>query len=111
MQTLVAPVALVYTVPLALFFEGPRLVAWYEQVKGPLYPIAMSCFAAFGLNLSVFWTLKVTSGVTLSVAGNLKAAFVIAASYVIFKNPISTGAVLGCAITIVGCLLYGLLKD
>ena len=41
------------------------------------------------------------------MAGNLKVAVSILVSWLLFQNPMSLLNVLGCAITVAGCTVYG----
>lgn len=47
------------------------------------------------------------SAVTINVAGNLKVAVSILVSWLLFRNPMTALNVLGCAITVGGCTIYG----
>lgn len=44
---------------------------------------------------------------TINVAGNLKVAISILVSWILFQNPMTGLNVLGCAITVSGCTVYG----
>ncbi|KAA8495571.1 GDP-mannose transporter GONST5 [Porphyridium purpureum] len=109
---LVAPPALVFLSPLILTTELYPLMNWLS-VKGSfeLFVLIGSCLIAFALNLSSFWLLKVVTGVTYATAGNFKVVVVIIVSVMIFKNPISGQAAMGCIITVLGCFWYASIKN
>ena len=48
--------------------------------------------------------------VTHSVGNSLKRVAVIAASVIIFRNPVSTTNIIGTALAIFGVILYGRVK-
>jgi len=65
--------------------------------------------AAFALNFSNFMTNKLTSPLSITVAGNVKHVVTILISVWYFKNPISTLNGIGTLITIIGAGLYSYL--
>ncbi|GAQ82756.1 hypothetical protein KFL_001230040 [Klebsormidium nitens] len=96
----------------ALYLEWGPIVAWRADRPGweaatPCVAIFVSGVIAFGLNLSVIYAVKATSAVTINVAGNLKVAVSILVSWILFQNPMTGLNVLGCAITVAGCTVYG----
>ena len=61
---------------------------------------------AFLLNLSNFSFIKKNSALTLSVAGNMKHITTILLSFIIFETSISSMAMIGTLIAIIGAALY-----
>jgi solute carrier family 35 protein E1 len=101
--------------PLALMFEIPKMNVAYIASSGvPLAVTAKNlllaslCFQLYQ-QLSFMVLSKVTP-VTHSVGNSLKRVVVIAASVVIFRNPVSATNIAGTAMAIAGVILYGQCK-
>ncbi|PIA47368.1 hypothetical protein AQUCO_01400206v1 [Aquilegia coerulea] len=97
----------------ALFFEGAGVVEWlqtHESLYSALVIIFGSGLLAFCLNFSIFYVIHSTTAVTFNVAGNLKVAFAVLVSWLIFRNPISGLNAAGCAVTLIGCTFYGYVR-
>jgi len=71
--------------------------------------LIMNGVAAFALNFSNFMTNKLTSPLSITVAGNVKHVVTILISVWYFKNPISTLNAFGTVITIFGAAVYSYL--
>eukprot|EP00899_Mesostigma_viride_P023219 jgi/Mesvir1/4081/Mv11446-RA.1 len=115
-----APIATLLLAPPALLLEGSGVRAWAAaeegaphggSLTGPLVALLVSGAGAFALNFSIFFVIHTTSAITFNVAGNMKTAVAIAISWLIFRNPISLVNGLGCAITLVGCTVYGAVRQ
>ncbi|KAJ6997866.1 hypothetical protein D5086_011065 [Populus alba] len=97
----------------AILVEGSGVINWFythEAVWSSLIIILSSGLLAFCLNFSIFYVIHSTTAVTFNVAGNLKVAFAVLISWMIFRNPISVMNAVGCAITLVGCTFYGYVR-
>lgn len=101
--------------PLALMFEIPKMNVAYIVSSGvPLAVTAKNlllaslCFQLYQ-QLSFMVLSKVTP-VTHSVGNSLKRVVVIAASVIIFRNPVSATNIAGTAMAIAGVILYGRCK-
>ncbi|KAF5198963.1 Udp-galactose transporter [Thalictrum thalictroides] len=97
----------------ALFFEGAGVINWlqtHESLYSALVIIFGSGLMAFCLNFSIFYVIHSTTAVTFNVAGNLKVAFAVLVSWLIFRNPISGLNAAGCAVTLIGCTFYGYVR-
>ncbi|KAG6776083.1 hypothetical protein POTOM_019586 [Populus tomentosa] len=97
----------------AILVEGSGVINWFythEAVWSSLIIILSSGLLAFCLNFSIFYVIHSTTAVTFNVAGNLKVAFAVLISWMIFRNPISAMNAVGCAITLVGCTFYGYVR-
>ncbi|EPS73985.1 hypothetical protein M569_00765, partial [Genlisea aurea] len=108
-----APFATMILAAPALLLEGPGVVGWMyttPSLVSSLLFIFGSGVSAFCLNFSIFYVIHSTNAVTFNVAGNLKVAVAVVCSWVIFKNPISATNALGCAVTLIGCTLYGYVR-
>jgi len=68
--------------------------------------VGASSVVAFALNLAQFLVTQATSAVTLQVLGNIKVVLLILLSVAIFGNEVSLQAAAGCALCIVGVVLY-----
>jgi len=83
---------------------------WQEYYNGPFLSFLLTNgVAAFALNFSNFMTNKLTSPLSITVAGNVKHVVTILISVWYFKNPISTLNGIGTIITIFGAALYSYL--
>eukprot|EP00899_Mesostigma_viride_P010562 jgi/Mesvir1/19507/Mv16604-RA.1 len=106
-----APLAALPLVPLVLWMEGAVLAAYFSTPANPRAAAAImsmsSAVLAFVLNLAIFFVIQFSSGLTFNVLGNLKVAVAILVSWLIFRNPMSLGNVVGCAVTVIGVTLYG----
>ncbi|KAH7685353.1 UAA transporter protein [Dioscorea alata] len=99
---------------LAIIVERNGVMNWFqthESILSSLIIILSSGILAFFLNFSIFYVIHSTTAVTFNVAGNLKVAVAILVSWLIFRNPISPMNAIGCSITLLGCTLYGLIKQ
>ncbi|GAA0162440.1 secondary carrier transporter [Lithospermum erythrorhizon] len=109
-----APFATMILAIPALLLEGTGVFHWLNS-HSPLTPALVIIFSsgvmAFCLNFSIFYVIHSTTAVTFNVAGNLKVAVAILVSWLIFHNPISAMNALGCAVTLVGCTLYGFVRQ
>lgn len=108
-----APLAtLILSVP-AVALEGGGVLGWlrtHESVGPALAVVVTSGVLAFCLNFSIFYVIHSTTAVTFNVAGNLKVAVAVLASWMVFRNPISAMNALGCGVTLVGCTFYGYVR-
>lgn len=108
-----APLAtLILSVP-AVALEGGAVLGWlrtHESVGPALAVVVTSGVLAFCLNFSIFYVIHSTTAVTFNVAGNLKVAVAVLASWMVFRNPISAMNALGCGVTLVGCTFYGYVR-
>lgn len=115
----VTAVSAALAVPLALVFEGSRaptaLAALAAEggvdavvLAGKTLFYASVCFQLYQqLSYSV---LERVSPVTHSVGNSLKRVVVIAASVIIFRNPVSATNIAGTALAIAGVVWYGRVK-
>jgi solute carrier family 35 protein E1 len=115
----VTVVSAALAVPLALVFEGSRAPAAFAALAaeggvdavvlaGKTLFYASVCFQLYQqLSYSV---LERVSPVTHSVGNSLKRVVVIAASVVIFRNPVSATNIAGTALAIAGVVWYGRVK-
>lgn len=111
-----APYATMVLVLPALILEGSAVLQWAALLSSSalLYSTSILLFSgiiAFSLNYSIFYVIQTTSALTFNVAGNMKTAVAISASWFLFRNPMSWLNVLGCTITIAGCTLYGYVRQ
>ncbi|KAK7275659.1 hypothetical protein RIF29_16780 [Crotalaria pallida] len=108
-----APFATMILAIPAMLLEGNGILEWLSIHPFPwsaLIIIFTSGVLAFCLNFSIFYVIHSTTAVTFNVAGNLKVAFAVLVSWLIFKNPISYLNAVGCAVTLVGCTFYGYVR-
>lgn len=108
-----APFATMILAVPALLLEGAGVIEWIRtspNLMSAFIIIIGSGVTAFCLNFSIFYVIHSTTAVTFNVAGNLKVAFAVAFSWMIFKNPISPMNAFGCGVTLVGCTFYGYVR-
>ncbi|XP_059435116.1 UDP-galactose transporter 1 isoform X1 [Corylus avellana] len=108
-----APFATMILAVPAMLLEGNGVLEWFhthQSVGSSLIIILSSGVMAFCLNFSIFYVIHSTTAVTFNVAGNLKVAFAVLVSWLIFQNPISALNAVGCAVTLVGCTFYGYVR-
>jgi len=109
-----APISFVIILPVALFFEVERLVAYEHEDYGGFNYVAGTLFlsgvVAYLLNICTFFAIKSTSALTFTVFGNLKVIVVIVISVLIFKNQIGVMNGVGCFIAIVGIIWYNAIE-
>ncbi|XP_043722482.1 UDP-galactose transporter 1-like [Telopea speciosissima] len=108
-----APFATMILALPALLLEGAGVMNWLstnESVGSSLVIIVSSGVMAFFLNFSIFYVIHSTTAVTFNVAGNLKVAVAVLASWSVFHNPIPALNAMGCAVTLVGCTFYGYVR-
>lgn len=111
--SLMSPVAFAVLAPVAIFLEGRSVLEWladHDLMGVECMIIFSSAFFAMGLNLSMFFLLKRSNAIAVSIAGNMKVIATIVLSVVVFKNPITQLGVIGCGIALVGCSMYGFVK-
>jgi len=106
-------------VPLALVFEGSSAPGAFRALSarggvdavvlaGKTLFYASVCFQLYQqLSFSV---LERVSPVTHSVGNSLKRVVIIAASVIVFRNPVSATNIAGTALAIAGVVWYGRVK-
>lgn len=102
-------------IPLALIFEGSKMNL--SSILAGGMPLSAVCFNLFMAALCFqlyqqlsFEVLSRVNPVTHSVGNSLKRVVVIAASVLIFRNPVSATNIAGTALAIFGVILYGQVK-
>ena len=100
MQCLALSVA---TGELAEILAHPEL--YWTDIK-PMFVVLISGFFSFTLNVTSFMTNKMTSPLTLCIAGNVKQVLMIAISTIIFSTPITVLNGSGIVVVLVGSCLY-----
>eukprot|EP00736_Rhodelphis_marinus_P014154 Rmarinus@m.11842 len=110
-----APVCFVVLFPLSAIFEWRHIAEsragedqlWALQTSGI---VLVGASIAFLLNSIELLLIKITSALTLCVAGTFKTVLVVTIAWIFFRNPISSLAVAGYAVVFVGVLLYNISK-
>lgn len=108
-----APFATMILAVPAVLLEGVGVVNWFythDNIHSALGIIISSGVLAFCLNFSIFYVIHSTTAVTFNVAGNLKVAVAVLASWLVFRNPIPAMNAFGCAVTLSGCTFYGFVR-
>lgn len=102
------PMVFMILLPGAVLYDLHGLIQdWLPQATPlSLFLVAGSGSMAFLLNFSTFLAIACTSALTYNVAGNLKAVINICSSVLVFRNEISPLNGVGCAITMLGVILY-----
>ncbi|CAM9126947.1 unnamed protein product, partial [Phaeothamnion confervicola] len=118
LYAVVTMTAFALTAPIALLAEGSKWgPAWAAARAGgaPAQALAMSVLLS-GLthylnNEVMYLALNNVHPITLAVGNTMKRVFIIAASLIVFRNPISQLGAIGSAIGIGGVLLYSLARN
>ena len=105
-----APLAMMQCLALSLVTgELTEILArpdlYWTDIK-PMFVVLISGFFSFTLNVTSFMTNKMTSPLTLCIAGNVKQVLMIAISTIIFSTPITVLNGSGIVVVLVGSCLY-----
>ena len=115
---LVTMAAFLISIPVALFQEGSGFLSLWsaaiEQVESKtqlVRAIFVSGLFHYLNNEVMYMALGSVHPVTLAVGNTMKRVFILVASVLVFKNPITVKAGIGSAVGISGVLLYSLTKQ
>lgn len=113
--------AFILCIPAAIISEkDSMLTLWEAAVSGPsavsttpdlVKAIITSGFFHYVNNEVMYLALSNVHPVTLAVGNTMKRVFIMVASVLVFRNPVSVQAGIGSAIGISGVLLYSLTKQ
>lgn len=105
-----APLAMMQCLALSMgtgeFFEILARPELYWTDMKPLVVVTISGFFSFSLNVTSFMTNKMTSPLTLCIAGNVKQVLMIGISTIIFSTPITFLNGAGIVVVLAGSSLY-----
>jgi len=108
----------ILSIPIALMGEGAGfakvLSAAFDKVDNNMHfirSLLLSGFLHYLNNEVMYLALGSVHPVTLAVGNTMKRVFIMVASVMVFKNPISLQAGIGSAVGISGVLLYSLTKQ
>lgn len=114
---LVTCVAFLQSIPLFLLGEGTSFIdLWKNALSSSTSVELVRGLVLSGLfhylnNEVMYLALSNVHPVTLAVGNTMKRVFIVVASVIVFRNPISVQAAIGSAIGIGGVLLYSLTKQ
>lgn len=118
MYALVTWAALFVSIPIALIREGQGFMSLLskslESVGNNVQfarAIVLSGLVHYLNNEVMYLALGSVHPVTLAVGNTMKRVFILVASVMVFRNPISVQAMIGSAVGIGGVLLYSLTKQ
>jgi len=87
--------------------DTPRLLEY--KLTGPIVAdLSLSCLMAFGLNLSNYKVLELTSPLTYQVLGHFKTVAILVAGMLLFDDELTKRVTLGVALSVVGMVVYGI---
>ena len=87
--------------------DTPRLLEY--KLTGPIVAdLSLSCLMAFGLNLSNYKVLELTSPLTYQVLGHFKTVAILVAGMLLFDDELTKRVMLGVALSVVGMVVYGI---
>ncbi|EMR10897.1 hypothetical protein PNEG_01043 [Pneumocystis murina B123] len=98
---------------LSLLIEGLKNIiytSFWDYGVNSLIMLIFPGIIAFAMIVSEYWLIKRTSIVTLSVAGICKEVITMGASAIFFKDHLDLINILGFIVTIVGIILYNIMK-
>lgn len=105
------------SIPLFLLVEGNSFVELWKQALSDrtnldlIRGLVLSGMFHYLNNEVMYLALSNVHPVTLAVGNTMKRVFIVVASVLVFKNPISIQAAIGSAVGIGGVLLYSLTKQ
>lgn len=115
---LVTITAFLQSIPLFLLGEGLTFVDLWKKALGAsstkvdlVRGLVLSGLFHYLNNEVMYLALSNVHPVTLAVGNTMKRVFIVVASVLVFRNPISVQAAIGSAIGIGGVLLYSLTKQ
>ena len=115
---LVTITAFMISIPVALFQEGSGFFGLWsaalEQVESKKHLIRAILFSGLFHYLNnevMYMALGSVHPVTLAVGNTMKRVFILVASVLVFRNPVTVQAGIGSAVGISGVLLYSLTKN
>lgn len=109
-----SPFAVAMLTPMVVLFEpdalasAARLAAHHRMFA---LMLALNCGVAACVNLSNFLVTQATSALTLQVLGKAKSVIAVAASLLVFRNPVSLLGMTGYGICLAGVFAYSHAKS
>mmetsp|Transcript_4986 Transcript_4986/g.7563 ORF Transcript_4986/g.7563 Transcript_4986/m.7563 type:complete len:446 (+) Transcript_4986:324-1661(+) len=114
---LVTWVAFFFSIPVALIGEGTSFMSLWDKAIENMPTLELTkALIISGLfhylnNEVMYLALSNVHPVTLAVGNTMKRVFIMVASVLVFRNPVSVQAGIGSAIGISGVLFYSLVKQ
>ena len=116
MLGIMATISFIVCLPVWVIFDLPRLqsddrLVHFSDIKYLIGMLALSGFVNFSQSVTSFLVLHLLSPLSYSVSNTAKRIFVIAASIMTLKNPVTLLNVVGMMTAIAGVFLYNLAKE
>ena len=114
---LVTWAAFLVSLPVALLMEGSTFIELWNQATQTMDPfrlgrsVVVSGLFHYLNNEVMYLALSSVHPVTLAVGNTMKRVFIMVASVMVFRNPVSVKAGIGSGVGIFGVLLYSLTKN
>ncbi|KAF2857948.1 TPT-domain-containing protein [Piedraia hortae CBS 480.64] len=105
-----APACAIMNAVTALFLEVPRLALADVERLG-YFTLLSNAMVAFALNVAVVMLIGKTSSLVMTLSGVLKDILLVAASMLIFRDPVSPLQAFGYSIALIGLVYYKLGAD
>ncbi|KAF2772518.1 TPT-domain-containing protein [Teratosphaeria nubilosa] len=102
-----APICALMNGVTALFFEIPKMTLGDFQNVG-YSVLLLNAMVAFALNISVVFLIGRTSSLAMTLSGVLKDILLVAASLIIFRDPVSPVQAFGYSLALCGLVYYKL---
>ena len=99
-------------IPLGYLFPGfdlltgPGSLLEFEYSFIVVFWIVLSCFLAFGVNVTNYLVISKTSPVTYQVVGHLKTCLILVLGFIVFEYPVVWRNIIGISVAVAGMIWY-----
>jgi len=108
-------IAFLVSIPIAIFGEGMSFLDLWKDIGMNKNHLLVALFTSgifhYLNNEVMYLALGNVHPVTLAVGNTLKRVVIMVVSLIVFQNPITLQATIGCTVGILGVLLYSLTKQ
>ncbi|CAF0839610.1 unnamed protein product [Brachionus calyciflorus] len=104
-----APLSALTLMLIIPFFEpldGPTGIFKPDRSSYEWFVIIMSGVIAFGVNITIYWIIGITSALTYNMSGNLKFITTIVVGSILFKDPMKMQQIVSIVMVTIGLVVY-----